>query len=89
MAPQPLRIQSTTTPVKNTQTQQQLQVGDHIYIKNKISHSDRPNLADSAGVVTDIAHYPDYIFRSGNMAFSAKSMLIISRREDPFEKTTR
>ena len=58
MAPQPLRTQSTTTPVKNTQTQQQLQVGDHIYIKNKISHSDRPNAADRAGVVTDIAHYP-------------------------------
>ena len=37
--PQPLRIQSTTTPVKSTKTQQ-LQVGDHIYIKNKISHSD-------------------------------------------------
>ena len=58
MAPQPLRIQSTTTPVKKTQTQQQLQVGDHIYIKNKISHSDRPNTTDRAGVVTDIAHYP-------------------------------
>ena len=57
-APQPLRTQSTTTPVKNTQTQQQLQVGDHIYIKNKISHSDRPNAADRASVVTDIAHYP-------------------------------
>ena len=56
-APQLLRTQSTTTPVKNTQTQQQLQVGDHIYIKNKISHSDRPNAADRAGVVTDIAHY--------------------------------
>ena len=52
------RIQSTNTPVKNTQTQQQLQVGDHIYIKNKISHSDRPNAADRAGVITDIAHHP-------------------------------
>ena len=31
--------QSVTTPVKNTQAKQQLQVGDHIYIKNKISHS--------------------------------------------------
>ena len=56
--PQPLHTQSITTPVKNTQTQQQLQVGDHIYIKNKISHSDRPNAADRASVVTDIAHYP-------------------------------
>ena len=54
-APQPLRTQSTTTPIKNTQ---QVQVGDHIYIKNKISHSDQPNAADRAGVVTDIAHYP-------------------------------
>ena len=57
MTPQPLCTQSTTTPVKNTQTQQ-LQVGDHIYIKNKISHSDRPNGNDRAGVVTGIAHYP-------------------------------
>ena len=55
--PQPLHTQSTTTPVKNTQTQQ-LQVGDHIYIKNKISHSDRPNANDRAGVVTGITHYP-------------------------------
>ena len=51
-------IQSTTTPVKSTQTQQQLQVGNHIYIKNKISHSDRPNAADRAGVITDISHHP-------------------------------
>ena len=57
MTPQQLRIQSTTTPVKSTQTQQ-LQVGDHIYIKNKISHSDRPNANDRAGVVTGIAHHP-------------------------------
>ena len=55
--PQLLHTQSTTTPVKNTQTQQ-LQVGDHIYIKNKISRSDRPNANDRAGVVTGIAHYP-------------------------------
>ena len=55
--PQPLRTQSTTTPVKSTQTQH-LQVGDHIYIKNKISHSDRPNTSDRAGVVTGIAHHP-------------------------------
>ena len=55
--PQPLHKQNTTTPVKNTQTQQ-LQVGDHIYIKNKISHSDQPNANDRAGVVTGIAHYP-------------------------------
>ena len=54
-APQPLHTQSTTTPIKHTQ---QVQVGDHIYIKNKISHSDQPNTADRAGVVTDIAHYP-------------------------------
>ena len=55
--PQPLRTQSITTPDKNTQTQQ-LQVGDHIYIKNKVSHSDRPNATDRAGVITNIAHYP-------------------------------
>ena len=55
--PQPLHTQSITTPDKNTQTQQ-LQVGDQIYIKNKVSHSDRPNATDRAGVVTNIAHYP-------------------------------
>ena len=55
--PQLLHTQSITTLVKNTQTQQ-LQVGDHIYTKNKISHSDRPNANDRAGVITDIAHYP-------------------------------
>ena len=54
--PQPLRTQSITTPDKNTQTHQ-LQVGDHIYIKNKSSHLDRPNATDRAGVVTNIAHY--------------------------------
>ena len=32
----PPLTQSNTTPVKNTQAKQQLQVGDHIYIKNKI-----------------------------------------------------
>ena len=36
--PQPLCIQSTTTPVKSTQTQQ-LQVGDHIYISRIKSHT--------------------------------------------------
>ena len=55
--PQLLRTQSITTPDKNTQTQQ-LQVGDHIYIKNKVSHSDQPNATDRAGVVTNRAHYP-------------------------------
>ena len=55
--PQPLHTQSTTTPIKSMQTQH-LQVGDHIYIKNKISHSDRPNVSDRAGVVTGIAHHP-------------------------------
>ena len=56
--PQPLRVQSTSaTPVKYNTPTQQLQVGDHIYIKNKISHSDRPNANDRAGVVTGIAQY--------------------------------
>ena len=40
ITPRLSRTQNTTTPVKNTQAKQQLQVGDHIYIKNKISHSD-------------------------------------------------
>ena len=46
----PPHIQLTTTPVKNTQTQQQLQVGDHIYIKNKISHSDLTEICPSQRV---------------------------------------
>ena len=58
ITPRPPRTQSSTTPVKNTQAKQQLQVGDHIYIKNKISHSDRPSAADRAGIITDIAQQP-------------------------------
>ena len=59
MTPQPPRVQSTSaTPVHHNTPTQQLQVGDHIYIKNKISHSDRPNANDRAGVVTGIAHHP-------------------------------
>ena len=56
--PRPSRTQSNTTPVNNTQAKQQLQVGDHIYIKNKISCSDRPSTADRASIITDIAHQP-------------------------------
>ena len=55
--PQPLNTQSSTTPIKSTHTHH-LQVGDHIYIKNKISHSDRPNASDRAGVDTGVAHHP-------------------------------
>ena len=55
ITPRPPCTQSNTTPVKNTQAKQQLQVGNHIYIKNKISHSDRPSVADRAGIITDIA----------------------------------
>ena len=55
ITPRPPCTQSNTTPVKNTQAKQQLQVGDHIYIKNIISHSDRPSAADRAGIITDIA----------------------------------
>ena len=54
----PPPTQSNTTPVKNTQAKQQLQVGNHIYIKNKISHSDRPSMADRVGIITAIAHQP-------------------------------
>ena len=54
----PPLTQSNTTPVKNTQAKQQLQVGDHIYIKNKISHSDQPSTADWASIITDIAQQP-------------------------------
>ena len=36
----------------------ELQVGDHIYIKNKIVYSSRPSISDRAGVVTAIASQP-------------------------------
>ena len=58
LTPRPPLTQSNTTPVKNTQAKQQLQVGDHIYIKNKISHSDRPSMTDRAGIITAIAQQP-------------------------------
>ena len=54
----PSLTQSNTTPVKNTQAKQQLQVGDNINIKNKISHSDRPSAVDRAGIITAIAQQP-------------------------------
>ena len=51
---------SITMPDRSTQTKPQtsLQVGDHIYIKNKISQSDRPSVADRAGIITTIARQP-------------------------------
>ena len=58
ITPRPPCTQGNTTPVKNTQAKQQLQVGDHIYIKHKISHLDRPSMADRAGIITDIAQQP-------------------------------
>ena len=58
LTPRPPLTQSNTTPLKNTQAKQQLQVGNHIYIKNKISHSDRPSTANRAGIITDIAQQP-------------------------------
>ena len=54
----PSLTQSITTPLKNTQAKQQLQVGDHIYIKNKMSYSDQPRAADRAGIITAIAQQP-------------------------------
>ena len=57
--PEPSWVQSTSvTPVNHNTPTPQLRVGDHIYIKNKISHSDRPNAKDRAGVMTGIAHHP-------------------------------
>ena len=59
--PQPPLVQSTSaTPVNHNTPTQQLQVGDHIYIKNKISHSDQPNAKDRAGVVTGIVFLMTY-----------------------------
>ena len=42
----------------STKTYPSLQVGDHIYIKNKIAYSNRPSVVDRAGVVTAIEHQP-------------------------------
>ena len=49
-----------TTPDRSTSTKphSSLQVGDHIYIKNKILHSDRPSAADRASFITAIAQQP-------------------------------
>ena len=42
----------------STKSHPALQVGDHIYIKNKIAYSSRPSISDRAGVITAIAHQP-------------------------------
>ena len=42
----------------STKPSPSLQVGDHIYIKNKIVYLSRPSVADRAGVITAIAHQP-------------------------------
>ena len=44
ITPQPSRVQSASyTSVNYNTSTEQLRVGEHIYIKNKISHSDRPD----------------------------------------------
>ena len=59
ITPQPSRVQSASyTSVNYNTSTEQLRVGEHIYIKNKISHSDRPNARDRARIVTGIAHHP-------------------------------
>ena len=49
---------STPDRCASTKPHSSLQVGDHIYIKNKILHSNRPSVADRAGVITAIAQQP-------------------------------
>ena len=59
VTPQPSRVPSASySPVNYDTSMEQLRVGEHIYIKNKISHSDRPNARDRAGIVTGLAHHP-------------------------------
>ena len=59
VTPQPSRVPSASYSSVNYNTStEQLRVGEHIYIKNKISHSDRPNARDRAGIVTGLAHHP-------------------------------
>ena len=59
ITPQPSQVQSASyTSVNYNTSTEQLRVGEHIYIKNKISHSDRPNARDRDGIVTGIAHHP-------------------------------
>ena len=52
--------QGVNTPDRcaSTKPYPSLQVGDHIYIKNKIAYSNRPSVADWAGVITAITHQP-------------------------------
>ena len=55
ITPQPSQVQSASyTSVNYNTSTEQLRVGEHIYIKNKISHSDQPNARDRAGIVTGI-----------------------------------
>ena len=59
VTPQPSRVPSAPhSPVNYNTSMEQLRVGEHIYIKNKISHSDRPNARDRARIVTGLAHHP-------------------------------
>ena len=59
ITPQPSRVQTAPyTSVNYNTSMEQLRVGEHIYIKNKISHSNRPNARDRARIVTGIAHHP-------------------------------
>ena len=59
VTPQPSLVPSASYSSVNYNTStEQLRVGEHIYIKNKISHSDRPNARDRAGIVTGLAHHP-------------------------------
>ena len=59
VTPQPSRVPSASYSSVNYNTSTgQLRVGEHIYIKNKISHSDRPNARDRARIVIGLAHHP-------------------------------
>ena len=59
VTPQPPRVPSASYISVNSNTStEQLRVGEHIYIRNKISHSDRPSTRDRARIVTGIAHHP-------------------------------
>ena len=52
--------QGVNTPDRcvSTKPHSSIQVGDHIYIKNKIAYSSQPSAADRAGIVTAVAHQP-------------------------------
>lgn len=52
---------STNNKHHSTDIKQPLQVGDHIYIKNKVTHSNYPSCEDRTAIITDIQGHQVYL----------------------------